>query len=129
MKRRMSRWVVLGVVAIAPALAGADGRGCSPHPTGTGGTGGGPGGQCRDDKGCAVPLICKVCPDGSCANPNVHCVNGTCTPPKYTCPAPDASTEPQCKADSDCPVLAICRLCPDGSCANPNVHCVKGTCS
>jgi hypothetical protein len=88
-----------------------------------------PGIQCKSDSQCAVPLICKLCPDGSCANPNVHCVAGQCSAPNYTCAAPATDAGPQCKTAADCPVTDICKLCPDGSCASPNVDCVNGQCS
>lgn len=131
---RFSRWTALGVVALAPALFGADGNGCNGQvPIGgdpDSGAGGTPGAQCKSDGDCPVTLICRLCPDGSCANPNVRCEEGRCTAPDYTCggsPTPDAGA--QCRSDADCPVLLICRECPDGSCADPNVHCVNGACT
>lgn len=112
MVRRFSRWAVLGIVAVAPALGGADGGGCTPIPPGSGGTGGAVG-QCRADQDCPVLAICKLCPDGSCANPNVHCQNGTCTPPNYTCNSTVA-----CASSASCPAGQHCTT-EDGACNRP----------
>ncbi|HMJ12513.1 MAG TPA: hypothetical protein VK524_13910 [Polyangiaceae bacterium] len=130
---RFSRWAALGVVAVAPALFGADGNGCNGQvPIGgdpRGGAGGKPGAQCKADWDCPVTAVCRLCPDGSCANPNVHCVEGTCSAPNYTCGGATPDAGAQCRSDTDCPVILLCKLCPDGSCADPNVHCVNGACS
>src|SRR5260221_10072455 len=112
-------------------------RGVGGKPGGAGGKTGAAGSQCKSDFDCPVLAICKLCPDGKCADPNVHCVNGGCSPPSYTCTdgkggatgSGGSTGGGECKADSDCPVTAICKPCPDGKCADPNVRCVGGKCS
>ncbi len=66
---------------------------------------------------CAVPEICKICDDGSCAEAKVSCdADGQCGEILWVCadPAP-----PSC----ECAVDLICHLCDDGTCAEPNVAC------
>lgn len=94
---------------------------------------------------CAVPAICQLCDDGTCATPHVEVVNGECGPVTYTCEsAPTGSgntsspTAPPCDPGQtptaappsapDCPVPAICQLCEDGTCATANVAIVNGEC-
>lgn len=126
MARRLPRWTALGILALIPALFGAEGEGCNGRVP----IGGDPdaGRQCKSDTDCPLLALCRLCPDGSCANPNVRCLDGTCSLPKYTCGSTDSGAA-QCKSDADCPVDAICKPCADGSCASPNVHCVNGACS
>src|SRR5689334_5034588 len=95
-----SRWYALGLLAVVPALFGADGKGCGGQvPIGgdpDSGTGAAPGALCKADFDCPITAICKPCPDGRCANPNVHCENGRCTAPNYTCdssPTRDAGSQ------------------------------------
>lgn len=95
---------------------------------------------------CAIPSVCQLCDDGSCATPNVEIVDGKCGPVTYSCegtatsnpgdgpgaptsspPNPgQAGTTPPSAAD--CPVPAICQLCDDGGCATPHVELVNGEC-
>jgi hypothetical protein len=103
-----------------------------------------------DDNGatpdCAIPAICQLCDDGTCATPSVEVVNGECGPITYTCesvPAdngdtsssptsspgnPGQTTPAQPPGDVNCPVPLICQLCDDGTCATTNVEIVNGEC-
>lgn len=75
-----------------------------------------PGAQCRSDADCPVILLCKLCPDGSCANPNVHCVEGQCSAPNYTCPAQPSGTP--CASTQQCDPGEYCTV-EDGVCNRP----------
>lgn len=107
---------------------------------------------------CAVPEICKLCDDNTCATPNVECnADGSCGEVTYTCPSspgecPDPATlcEAQCNGKvldvapdcpvsdcdceepsaCDCPIPEICQQCEDGSCAKGTRTCdADGECS
>lgn len=73
---------------------------------------------------CAVPDICMLCPDETCAVPNVTCgPEGECGEILWTCE--DPNDPPTCA----CAVDAVCRLCEDGSCAVAEAQCnPDGTC-
>lgn len=75
---------------------------------------------------CAVPDICNVCPDGSCASPNVSCdASGECQEITWLC----GNEPPEPTPDCNCAVDGICLLCSDGSCAEGQVACNEdGTC-
>lgn len=95
---------------------------------------------------CAVPAICQLCDDGSCATPHVQIVDGECGPITYTCEgatddadgnatgAPTSSPPAPGQIDgtppsaAGCQVPAICQLCDDGSCAAAHVELVDGEC-
>jgi hypothetical protein len=62
--------------------------GCAPS-----GAGGSTGVGCKSAGECAVPAICKLCPDGSSSCATGACVNGQCTTTFPACPSPvDAGT-------------------------------------
>jgi hypothetical protein len=50
------------------------------------GTGGATGAGCKSAGECAVPAICKLCPDGSSSCATGACVNGQCTTTFPPCP-------------------------------------------
>jgi hypothetical protein len=95
---------------------------------------------------CALPAICQLCDDGTCATPDVKVVNGECGPVTYTCesapsdngnsssapansPGNAGQTTPsQPPSGVDCPVPLLCQLCDDGTCATTNVEIVNGEC-
>jgi hypothetical protein len=81
-----------------------------------------PGAQCRSDGDCPVLAICRLCPDGSCANPNVRCVDGACTAPDYTCPPAPGGTA--CRSSQECAGGQYCTV-EDGVC-NPAPGCRPG---
>jgi hypothetical protein len=115
MTRHYSRWVVLGVLLVVPPLGAAACGG--PMPTGgSGGSAGEPGAQCRSDRDCPVLAICRLCPDGSCANPNVRCVDGSCTAPNYTCP-PTSRVRCGGISDIECPGAGRCVDDPTDDCS------------
>jgi hypothetical protein len=76
---------------------------------------------------CAVPDLCQLCDDGSCAIAKPECnQNGTCGNIDWVCP----SVKPECAVDTDCPMIgAPCELCEFGGAACPVSECVKGQCS
>jgi hypothetical protein len=78
---------------------------------------------------CAVPALCQLCDDGSCAATNVGCnEDGSCGEITYTC-AGDEPMPDGCSADTDCPATRIaCAACEDGSSACPSYGCVDGQC-
>jgi hypothetical protein len=112
------------------------------------------GGDCE----CAVPAICQLCDDNTCATPNVECkadgscgeLTWTCSTTPSECPDPAALCEAQCNGKvldvapdcpvsdcdceqppaCDCPIPEICKVCDDGTCAVGNGICdANGECS
>jgi hypothetical protein len=66
---------------------------CATGPCAPVGTGGSTGAGCKSAGECAVPAICKLCPDGSSSCAAGACVNGQCTTTFPPCPtAGDAGT-------------------------------------
>ncbi len=106
---------------------------------------------------CAVPTICQLCPDGTCAVPNVECkpdgecgeLTFSCSTMPNECPDPAVMCEAQCNGkvldvppdcpvsdcdcgggmNCDCPIPEICKLCDDGTCAQGSAPCdANGEC-
>jgi hypothetical protein len=84
------------------------------------------------DCNCEIPAICRLCDDGSCAEPRTTCnADGSCTLLDWECRS--GSTEPSNpgpseKCPEECPVDDVCVTCGDG-CAKPIVSCnADGTC-
>ncbi len=83
----------------------------------------GGGSECQSDGDCAVPAVCQLCPDGSCAGPIGQCVGGECQVQWDTC---DGSS---CSVDADCPaVRAPCEQCANGTASCPESRCEAGQC-
>jgi len=87
------------------------------------------GGACNTSDECtldAVPEICMLCDDDTCAEPVPACVDGSCGI-DWVC----EETNDACEVDADCELDAvpeICMLCDDDTCAEPVPACVDGSC-
>jgi hypothetical protein len=76
---------------------------------------------------CAVPAICQLCDDESCAEPAVSCnEDGSCGDISWECPP----AKTRCETNDDCfaTVLVACRQCENGSESCPEMGCVEGEC-
>jgi hypothetical protein len=106
---------------------GSDPGGSGGSGSGTGGRGGTGGSSSECDPNAALPAICQVCPDGSCASP--ACMGGewvfVCEGGGTAGMGGGAGGDPGTgDCDPNAAIPAICQLCDDGSCAG--VVCENG---
>jgi hypothetical protein len=137
MIRSFSRWAVLGLVPFAPALLGADGKGCSAPPHGSGGTGGSPPALCAEQNvefqncsaaptfdgyrwdgfSCAIIKGCGSCRGADCGA--LYPDQASCLAAHTGCAGYDCSGDPRaeyravldehtsCTSDAECEIVPL----------------------
>jgi hypothetical protein len=110
--------------------AGAEGGAAASGTAGThvGGSGNASGGGCKSALECAVPEVCKLCPNGESSCATAECVAGQCQTSFPPCG--DAGAGSVCGANRPCPATtAPCKVCPDGTYSScPGTVCMNGQC-
>lgn len=127
------------VIACGGKASTGDGsNGIGQGGTGSGGSAGGSD-ECSAAADCAVPAVCQVCADGTCAVPDVSCNSGACDI-AWRCGgsggagggssggAGGAGGGGVCASDSDCSAPAVCEVCPDGTYSCASAACEQGAC-